>query len=62
MEGAYLQCVNNHYAKFAYIGINTVGVTDYTNLLRHPLSIADEKKIWHVHKIEDEHIQYVNNH
>ena len=28
---AHLQCVNNHYAKFEYKGINTVGVTDYTN-------------------------------
>ena len=26
----YLQCVNNHYAKFEYKGMNTVGVTDYT--------------------------------
>ena len=31
MEGANLQCVNNHYAKFEYIGMNTVGVTVYTN-------------------------------
>ena len=29
--GAHLQCVNNHYAKFEYKGMNTVGVTDYTN-------------------------------
>ena len=29
--GAYLQCVNNHYTKFGYQGMNTVGVTDYTN-------------------------------
>ena len=29
--GAYLQCVNTHYAAFKYKGINTVGVTDYTN-------------------------------
>ena len=29
--GAHLQCVNNHFAKFEYKGINTVGVTDYTN-------------------------------
>ena len=28
---AHLQCVNNHYAKFEYKGINTVGVKDYTN-------------------------------
>ena len=31
VEGAHLQCVNNHYAKFEYKGMNTVGVTDYTN-------------------------------
>ena len=31
MGGANLQCVNNHYAKFEHIGINTIGVTDYTN-------------------------------
>ena len=31
IEGTHLQCVNNHYAKFEYIGMNTVGVTDYTN-------------------------------
>ena len=29
--GANFQCVNNYYAKFEYIGMNTVGVTDYTN-------------------------------
>ena len=29
--GAHLQCVNNHSVKFAYKGVNTVGVTDYTN-------------------------------
>ena len=31
MRGAHLQCLNNHYAKFEYKGLNTVGVTDYTN-------------------------------
>ena len=29
--GAHLQCVNNHYVKFEYKGMNTVGVTYYTN-------------------------------
>ena len=29
---AHLQCVNNLYAKFEYKGMNSVGVTDYTNL------------------------------
>ena len=31
IEGAHLQCVNNHYAKLEYKGMNTVGVIDYTN-------------------------------
>ena len=31
LGGAHLQCVNNHYAKFEYKGMNTVGVSDYTN-------------------------------
>ena len=30
-EDAHLQCVNNHYAKFEYKGMKTVGVTVYTN-------------------------------
>ena len=29
--GIHFQCVNNHYAKFEYKGMKTVGVTDYTN-------------------------------
>ena len=31
IDGAHLQCVCNHYAKFEYKGMKTVGVTDYTN-------------------------------
>ena len=31
IEGTHLQCVNNHYAKFEYKGMKSVGVTDYTN-------------------------------
>ena len=31
IDGAHLQCVNNNYAKFEYNGMNTFGVTDYTN-------------------------------
>ena len=31
IEGAHLQCMNNHYAKFEYKGMKTVGVTDNTN-------------------------------
>ena len=30
--GAHLKCMNNHYAKFEYKGMKTVGVTDHTNL------------------------------
>ena len=33
MEGAHLQCVNNHHVKYEYKSMNTVGVTDYTNLV-----------------------------
>ena len=29
--GTHLQCVNNHYAKFQYKRMKTVGVTDHTN-------------------------------
>ena len=38
--GAHLQCVNNHYAKFEYKGMNTVGVS-----ARQPLSISDGKNV-----------------
>ena len=31
VRSAHLQCVNNHYAKFEYKEMKTVGVTDYTN-------------------------------
>ena len=31
MGGAHHQYVDNHYAKFQYKVMNTVGVTDYTN-------------------------------
>ena len=31
MGGAHHQYVNNHYEKFEYKVMNTVGVTDYTN-------------------------------
>ena len=27
--GAQLQCVNNHFVKYEYKGMNTVGVTNY---------------------------------
>ena len=35
IEGAHFQCVNNHYAKFEYKGMNTVGATDYTTPPKH---------------------------
>ena len=31
MGGAHHQCVYNHYVKFEYKVMNTVGATDYTN-------------------------------
>ena len=40
-KGAYLQCVNNHYAKFEYKRMKTLGVSDYTN--QTPLRISDGK-------------------
>ena len=43
IEGARLQCVNNHSVKFEYKGMNTVVVTDYTN--KAPLSISDGKNV-----------------
>ena len=27
----HIQCMNNHYAKFKYLGMKIIGVTDYTN-------------------------------
>ena len=33
IEGAHLQYVNNHLAKFEWKGIKTFGATDYTNLV-----------------------------
>ena len=38
---AHFQCMDNHYAKFEYKGMKTVGVTDYTN--QKPQPISDEK-------------------
>ena len=32
IKGAHRHCVNNHYAKFEYKGMNSVRVTDYTKL------------------------------
>ena len=40
--GAHLQCVNNHYAKFEYKGLNTVGVSTLHEL-GTPLAFMMEK-------------------
>ena len=41
--GAYLQCVNNHNAKFEYKGMKTVGLTYYSHitLCKHPKGGVD---------------------
>ena len=31
IRASHLQCVNNHYAKFEFKEMTSVGVTDYTN-------------------------------
>ena len=31
LKGTHFQCLINHYVKFEYKSMNTVGVTDYTN-------------------------------
>ena len=36
IRGAHLQCVNNHYAKFEYKGMNTVGVVNRLHKLGTP--------------------------
>ena len=66
------QCMNNHYAKFEYKGMKTVGVTDYTNQTppthygsKKCLSstpVKNEKILSNVHKIGDAHLQCMNNH
>ena len=72
MEGAYLQCVDNHYVKFEYKGTKNVGVTDYTNQtpskhfgqkMSSSTPLKNEKIYsWNVHKIKGVHQQFVNNH
>ena len=70
--GAHLQCMSNHYAKFEYKGMQTVGVTDYTNqtpckhfreekcLISTPVKMR--KYLSRVHKIGGAHLHCVNNH
>ena len=41
IEGAHLQCVNNHYAKFEYKGLNSLLLEFQITQTRHPLSIYD---------------------
>ena len=41
IKGAHLQYMKNYYAKFEYKGMNTAGVTDYTNQTPSPLRISD---------------------
>ena len=41
--GAHVQCMNNLYVKFAYSGMKTVGVTDYTN--QTPSKHLEQKKM-----------------
>ena len=68
--GSHFQCVNNHFAKFEYKGMKTVGVTDFTNLTppkhfgwKKGLSSTPliEKNLCNVHTIGGSHLQYVNN-
>ena len=42
IEGAHCQCVNNHYAKFEYKGMELLELE--ITQTRHPLSISDERK------------------
>ena len=68
-----LKCVNNHYAKFEYKGMKTVGVTDYLNQT-HPfrkdtcvsLTLLKNEKIF-IKCAQNRggggaHLQCVNNH
>ena len=61
--------MNNHYAKFEYKGMKTVGVTDNTNLTppmhfgrKKCLSSTSVKNKKNVHKIGGAHLQCMNNH
>ena len=44
IEGAHLQSVNKHNAKFEYKGMKTAGVTDYTNQTT-PKHLGLKKKV-----------------
>ena len=72
IDGAQLQCMNNHCTKFEHKGMETVGVTDYTNQtppmhfgLKKCLSSTPVKMLKYlstVHKIGSAHLQCMNNH
>ena len=72
-EGAYLQCVNNHYAEFEYKVMKTIGVQITKD--RHPQAFQMKKMSYQfntpqkkrkylsiMHKIVFAHLQCVNNH
>ena len=42
-RGATVQSMNNHYAKFEYLGMKTVRLTDYTN--QTPSKHLNEKNV-----------------
>ena len=63
IEGAHLQCVNNHYAKFEYIGMKTLGSYNYTNqtsliTVQHP---SMRKYCSNVHEIGGAHLQCITH-
>ena len=66
--GAHLKCVNNHYAKFEYKGMNTVGVKRL-HKLGTPLAFQMEKmskfntpqKCEKNHKMCTKQIVYIDN-
>ena len=68
----YLQCVNNHYAKFEYRGMKTVGVTYYTNQISPKHSDGkkmsmfntpkSKKYLSNVQNMQGAYLQRVNNH
>ena len=55
--GKHLLCANNHYAKFEYNGMNTVGVSDYTNCEKFSFLYIQNLPIDYSH-IEDVHLLF----
>ena len=73
IRGAHLQCVNNHFAKFEYKGMKTIGSyrlhkpdTPYAFGMEKISKVNTPKKLRkylsNVHKIEGAHLQCLNNH